>query len=118
MRQQAIANAKARAKKQGLPFTLAADRVDLPPATCPCCGEAMKVSSRKGGKPTSPTLDRLIPEHGYVPGNVVWLCRACNMLKGETTPATLDNVYRVADWLYEEYRDRKIPCATRLRPLT
>lgn len=118
IRSTAISNARKRAAKQGLPFTLTLDNVMLPPPECPCCGRVMEVGSTRGGGPDSPTLDRIIPEDGYVPDNVMWLCYACNMVKGSTTPDTLGHLYLVADWLYERYRERRIPCPTRLRPLS
>jgi hypothetical protein len=71
----------------------------------------------KAEQQSSPSLDRVVPGYGYVPGNVEWICTRCNGIKADTTPETLATLYAVADWLYEQYRERGIPCPTRLRPL-
>jgi hypothetical protein len=45
---------------------------------------------------TSPSLDRLIPEFGYIPGNVAWICMRCNTIKSD---ASALEIRRVADWI-------------------
>jgi hypothetical protein len=64
--------------------------------------------------PAGPSLERLDPERGYVPGNVIWLCGRCNTTKSNHGIADL---YRVADFFWEEYKRRGYPLPeTRLRP--
>src|SRR4029077_8826777 len=63
-----IIRAKSRAKKRGLPFDLELSDLLAPPAHFPVLG--LKLSFANGRQqPNSPSLDRLIPERGYVRGN-------------------------------------------------
>ena len=48
--------------------------------------------------PASPELDRIIPEKGYVKGNVVFLSRRANNLKSN---ASLEEMERLVKWLYK-----------------
>ena len=112
---KAVRRRSYRAKARGIPFTITYEQVGPAPADCPCCGNRMQRGDENGGRGTAPSLDRLVPELGYVPGNVVWLCNSCNGIKHNATPADL---YRVADWLWEEYKRRGLPLPdTRLRPI-
>lgn len=36
--------------------------------------------------PLTPSLDRVVPDHGYTHGNVVWACLAANAAKRDTDP--------------------------------
>lgn len=80
---------KYRARHRGIPFTIALD--DLPiPATCPLLGIAISLT---GGRDSSPSIDRIDPREGYVPGNVWIVCWRANHLKNN---ATLDEFKRIA----------------------
>ena len=46
--------------------------------------------------PGSPTLDRIVPSLGYVPGNVVVISHKANSIKSNATAA---EIRAVADWL-------------------
>lgn len=52
------------------------------PDTCPICESKMQVSTTRGGNSRSPTLDKVVPDKGYVKGNVAVICKYCNSLKG------------------------------------
>lgn len=54
------------------------------PDNCPVCGVLMALGV---GAPTdrSPSLDRYDPVLGYVPGNILVLCRGCNRRKQNQT---------------------------------
>lgn len=60
--------AKLRAKKFGLPFNIELCDIVIP-THCPVLGLLLKPSSGHHS-PSSPTLDRIIPQLGYVKGNV------------------------------------------------
>lgn len=46
---------------------------------------------------TTPSLDKIIPALGYVPGNIAVISMKANMLKGDETDP---EVFRkIADWL-------------------
>jgi len=113
-RNAALSNARARARKKGVAFTICKDTLPRCPPKCPCCNIEMQIGDENGGRSTSPTLDRLDPSRGYTQFNVLWICHRCNTRKGEWTPGEM---YAMADWLYGLYRERGFPCETRLRPL-
>ena len=110
-RQMVLSDAKRRAKKQGVPYDLTTEDFVFPPSCCPVCNVGLVLGSEEPW--TSPSLDRIVPEAGYVTGNVEWLCSRCNRLKSN---ASASDMYQLADWLYERYRERGIPCVTPLRP--
>jgi hypothetical protein len=76
-----VAHAKIRAKDNNVPFdpTFLDDMGDCP-TNCPVCHVKMERGNGKQ-QANSPTVDRIIPELGYVPGNVQWLCLSCNVCK-------------------------------------
>lgn len=90
--------AKQRAKEHQLPFNLELDDIIIP-ERCPVFPDiVLRINVDHLGD-DSPTLDRLIPELGYIKGNVrVISCRA-NRIKNDATVAELR---RVADWLEQE----------------
>lgn len=99
-----LQSALRRGKKYGVPADLTWEDVGDSPDECPCCGEAM-VRGREDWA-SSPSLDRLIPELGYVPGNVVWVCQKCNTTKSDHS---LAHLYRVADFYWEAFKERGLP---------
>lgn len=78
-------NARARANSKGVPFSISPDDIVIP-ATCPVLGIPMGWGF---GRESIPTLDRIVPERGYVPGNIrVISCRA-NRLKSDASTAEI-----------------------------
>ena len=85
-------SAQQRAKKAGLLFTL--KRADVVvPKTCPVLGIPLFKGTRKN-KENAPSLDRLNPKLGYVPGNVHVISYKANRLKSNATAAELCAVVR------------------------
>jgi hypothetical protein len=82
-----LQGARYRAGKAGGPCTI--EQADIKvPDRCPALGiPLMKGASVVG--PNSPTLDRIIPELGYVPGNVIVVSHLANRIKSNATPAQL-----------------------------
>lgn len=74
-----LERAKARAKQTRLAFSLSAVDVDVP-ATCPALGIPLVIGQARGAG--SPSLDRIQPDLGYVPGNVRVISNQANCLKG------------------------------------
>ena len=102
---------RAKHRTKGLPCTLTYEEMGDPPDHCPCCGERMeRYQGVRSPRRHCPTLERLVPEDGYVAGNVIWLCWHCNTTKGSLDVADL---YRVADFFHDQYKQRGIPCPTR-----
>lgn len=80
-----LAAARRRAALLGVPFALTVD--DLPDelGDCVICARELVVGTRKV-TPSSPTIDRVVPELGYVQGNVLaWVCFGCNARKHNKT---------------------------------
>lgn len=71
--------AKSRAAKLGVPFSITADDVVIP-ELCPVLGVPMELGGKTVRK-TSPSLDRVIPSLGYVPGNVKVISNYANIIK-------------------------------------
>jgi len=95
--------AKSRAQNKNVPFTVTLKYLrEMAGDHCPVFGHKFVWGrSHLGkGKTTgdSPSLDRIIPELGYVPGNVVFISHNANRIKNNATEKEL---YAVADWLHE-----------------
>jgi len=86
--------ARLRAKEHGLPYDVSIDylmSIFPEDSVCPVFGTPM-VWGEADGKNNSPSLDRIIPELGYVEGNVVWISTRANRLKQD---ASLDDMKRL-----------------------
>ena len=100
---------KSRAQNKNVPFTVTLKYLrDTAVDYCPVFGHKFVWGrSHLGkGKTTgdSPSLDRIIPELGYVPGNVVFISHNANRIKNNATEKEL---YAVADWLHEARKNVK-----------
>ena len=85
-------NAKGRAKKQGIPFAITKDDIVIPD-TCPVLGIRLEWGVGLGRmNDGSPSLDKIVPELGYVPGNVCVISWRANRLKSDATLAELESV--------------------------
>lgn len=92
-------NARTRAKEQGIPFRIIIDDIFIP-KVCPIFGIELK-RSRKVISDSSPTLDRIIPNLGYIPGNIVVMSRKANRLKNN---ASLDEMILLGKWAEKQKR--------------
>lgn len=75
-----LASAKNRAKKLDVPFTITVSDI-IVPELCPYLKIPLTFISGKGQQWTNPSLDRIAPELGYVPGNVRVISRLANTMK-------------------------------------
>lgn len=103
----ALQNAKNRARRKNVPFDL--DKEYLLSIAGDCCpifktSFIWKTSGLGKGRtePNSPSLDRIIPELGYVKGNMVFISHLANKIKQDATEKEL---YAVADWLHEKRKE-------------
>lgn len=106
LRYQMRANAKKRAEAAGIPFALAVDDIVIPEA-CPILGVPLdKPTGNKTG-PTdyAPSLDRIRPALGYVPGNVRVISYKANRLRNNGTFIELMQVAIDAARLHNVYGD-------------
>ena len=81
-------NAKQRAKRQRIPFDIEVKDIIIP-THCPILGIELKQGIGTQNT-TSPSLDKIIPELGYVKGNVKVISGKANIMKGELTLETLE----------------------------
>jgi hypothetical protein len=83
--------AKARARKYEVPFSLSITDIPDIPKTCPILGIPLH-RGRGEILPNSPSLDRIIPELGYVVGNIRIISYRANHLKSNATIAELEDI--------------------------
>lgn len=94
-----LASARSRAKKLNLPFDLDIEFVESlvrETTHCPALGLELAQSVGRGRLPESRSLDRFVPERGYVKGNVSLVSLRANILKRD---ATADELEAVARWM-------------------
>jgi len=89
--------AKSRARKKHLPCSITFNDMPEIPETCPILGFPLEQHHGVGGmKFNSPTLDRIIPSLGYVPGNIQIISQRANVIKND---ASAEEVRKVATYL-------------------
>ena len=101
-----IRSARHRAKKRKWPFNLTAEYIkSIAPTNMKCPALGIKMIA---GEPiasamdTAPSLDRLIPELGYVKGNVVVVSNRANRIKNDSTPEELMSVAKFYAKIFKE----------------
>lgn len=94
--------AKERAKKKGVLFDLRPEDIILP-THCPVLGIELAFNRGNwfGCKDNSYSLDRLIPELGYVIGNIQIISSKANTMKNNATP---NELVLFAEWVLENYK--------------
>ena len=84
-----IYQCKCRAKRDSLPFNLTNKRVRalFPDSmVCPATGEEMVVMSTDGSRARTVSIDRIIPEKGYVLDNIQFISQRANSMKRDKSP--------------------------------
>lgn len=66
------------------------------PEVCPVLGIKLKYDNKRGYRPDSPSIDRIIPELGYVKGNVAIISFRANMIKSD---AGVEELQKVLKWM-------------------
>lgn len=92
-----LSRVKSSAKKQNLPFDLTLDDIVVP-THCPVFGiplEFGKTSDESTWRDNSPSLDRIVPDKGYVKGNVIVVSYRVNRIKNDSS---MDELRAVADF--------------------
>jgi hypothetical protein len=97
-----LQNAKSRAKRDKVPFNLTLqDLIEIATDKCPILHTPFVWGASGLGKGKtrldSPTLDRILPELGYVKGNVAFLSYRANRIKDN---GTMQEHYDIADWIW------------------
>ena len=81
--------ARDRARQKGIPFNLIVeDLMEIWPEDNLCPIMKIPLIKNKGGiqGKNSPSLDRIIPEKGYIKGNVQIISNLANKMKQDATP--------------------------------
>ena len=94
-----LGNAKQRAKKSNIEFTLTKDDINIPD-TCPVFGFPLKREERESWM-YAPSIDRIDNTKGYIKENIIIVSRRANILKKD---ATIEELRKLADY-YEHFRD-------------
>lgn len=94
--------ARYRSARDGIPFSIVVEDVVVPDF-CPALGVRLQAVSTRGGHAFSPSLDRVIPELGYVPGNIIVISRRANSIKRDGSPS---EVMKVALW-YKRFTSQR-----------
>lgn len=113
-RRQLLAMKKYAAKKAGVEFSLALGDV-VWSSHCPVLGVEFDLpgqgkTSKKGPRRNSLSFDRIDPNKGYIPGNVVLVSHQANSIMGNATGP--ERIRQVADWF-----DRELEAAPELAAL-
>lgn len=86
-------DARDRAKKLGIPYDQDIPDLELPDK-CPVLGIPLSYGGFRGKpKSDSPSLDRIVPELGYVKANIRVISYRANTLKNNATVDELRRVY-------------------------
>lgn len=102
-----IKTARKRAEDRGLPFGITEEYLEsIWTGVCPVFQRRLNLPSYGGNKHTTdkPSLDRIVPHKGYVPGNVVWISMRANLMKND---GTSEELFRVAEWLQQTEEEIK-----------
>ena len=91
-----------RAKAKGLKCTITPSDIEIPDI-CPLLGIPLfSVKGSRCATPNSPTLDRIINELGYIPGNVWVISHKANTCKGTLSA---DEIVRIGTRLRKKLKE-------------
>lgn len=93
---QILIRSKKRAKALGLPFDLSEEDIIIP-EFCPILGLKLEIASQD--RNCSPSIDRLIPEKGYIKDNVSVISNRANSLKSNMS---IEEIIKMAEWAKEQ----------------
>lgn len=88
MLRKAFDNRKFFAKKNDIPFSISLSDLLPIPDNCPVLGIPLR-HGIGGTTDGSPSIDRIVPSQGYVPGNVIVVSHKANRIKNDATPEEL-----------------------------
>jgi hypothetical protein len=93
-----LCRAQQRAKKSNLDFNLSIDDIHIP-ERCPVLGILLEYGNTVTNKDSSPSLDKIQNDKGYVKGNVQIVSNRFNSLKKD---ATFDELILIGEWAKEQ----------------
>lgn len=104
---QLVASARHRAKKYGLPCTITHEDFEIP-ERCPILGIELEFGTSEDHN-AAPSLDRIVPQLGYIPENIAIISHRANQIKNN---GTADEHRQIADWIDANKPDLPIPEVT------
>lgn len=94
--------AKGRARLAQMECTIELADIVIP-ELCPIMGYPLQRHvGTSGGRPNSPSLDRIDNTKGYTPDNIQVISHLANQMKSSATPKQMK---KFADWVYRTYKD-------------
>jgi hypothetical protein len=78
-----LINIKSKSKRLGIPFSVTVEDFRPLPEVCPVFGVPFTLETKTPIPHNGPSVDRVIPERGYVPGNVKIISRRANLMKND-----------------------------------
>jgi hypothetical protein len=90
--------AKKRSEKSGIPFDIERSDIIIPDI-CPVLGIPLFITKGTIGD-NSPTIDKIIPEKGYVKDNIAVISARANRIKCD---ASLEEFELIYNWLKDQY---------------
>ena len=105
-------SARFRARKHNVPYELSVhDLRDIITDHCPILGikfelnkegQSWGASKGKNNWQNSPSLDRIVPDKGYVKDNIIIVSLMANSIKNQATPSQILSVGKFYKKLYKE----------------
>lgn len=81
---------RSQCRNRGIPFTISPEDVTVP-EFCPVLGVRLSIEpTSNGSRDATPSLDRINPSGGYVPGNVAVISLRANRLKSDASADELE----------------------------
>lgn len=95
---------RSHAKRNNIPFEVTLEYIEqLAPDNCPVFNRPLLWAQLNGhSQRMSPTLDKINPELGYVPGNVQWLSNMANLMKQNATP---EELLQFSEWCIKTLKE-------------
>ena len=95
-----VSKLRDKAKNKGIDFNIDSkylSKIWPEDGKCPALKIKMKKGqSNGGGSYNSPSIDRIIPDLGYIKGNVHWISKRANQIMSD---ATADQIIQVGEYL-------------------
>jgi len=92
LQREMLRGARRRAMASGVPCTITARDIVIPDR-CPILDIPLSAAGEGHSTYNSPTLDCMVPDKGYVPGNVVVLSDRANRIKSDATSSEVGKVF-------------------------
>ena len=104
-----LSNARSRAKRDSVPCSITKKYLlSIATDICPIFNTPFEWGSsgkgRGNAKLNGPTLDRILPDLGYIEGNVAFISRRANRIKDN---GTMKEHYAIADWIWKQTHAKK-----------